>query len=137
MATGLLRDERCTVPRRLEIFPKCSERQNCVSYRRISQAGLKDLPGLFDATQLHVKNDLVEKYRLRRSISSCNLNQTGLDQLRVNVLFGATSTSAIDRLTSEKTEERLVAVASTTSTGTFLANWLILIAFDLSNSIGS
>jgi hypothetical protein len=55
MARGLLRDRRWTVSGRLEIFPKSSERQDCVSYRRISQAGLEDLPGFFVTAQLHVE----------------------------------------------------------------------------------
>ena len=43
--------------------------------------------------------------------------------------------SAVDWLTGEKSKGGLVAVASTTSVDTFLAKRLILVAFDLPNSI--
>jgi hypothetical protein len=56
MARGLLRDRRWTVSGRLKIFPKSSERQDRMSYKRISQAGLEDLPGFFVTAQLHVEH---------------------------------------------------------------------------------
>jgi hypothetical protein len=43
--------------------------------------------------------------------------------------------SFVDGLTGNKSEGRLVAVASTASANTFLAKRLILVAFDLPNSI--
>jgi hypothetical protein len=43
--------------------------------------------------------------------------------------------SAVDGLTGKKSKGGLVAVAGTTSVDTFLANRLILVAFDLPNSI--
>ena len=42
--------------------------------------------------------------------------------------------SMVDGLTGKTSEGRLVAVASTTSADTFLAKWLVLVAFDLSYS---
>jgi hypothetical protein len=38
------------------MFPKSSERRDGVSYRRISQAGLEDLPGFFVTAQVHVEH---------------------------------------------------------------------------------
>ena len=55
VAWGSLRDKRWIVSGCLQIFPKNSERQDRVSYRRISQAGMKDLPGFFIAVQLHIE----------------------------------------------------------------------------------
>jgi hypothetical protein len=43
--------------------------------------------------------------------------------------------SVVDGLTGKKSKGGLVAVASTTSVETFLAKRLILVAFDLPNSI--
>jgi hypothetical protein len=43
--------------------------------------------------------------------------------------------STVDGLTGKKSKGGLVTVASTTSVDTFLAKRLILVAFDLSNSI--
>ena len=43
--------------------------------------------------------------------------------------------SVVDGLTGVKSKGGLVAVASTTSVDTFLAKRLILVAFDLPNSI--
>ena len=43
--------------------------------------------------------------------------------------------SAVDGLTGKNPKGGLVAVASTTSVDTFLAKRLILVAFDLPNSI--
>ena len=43
--------------------------------------------------------------------------------------------SVANSLTGKKSEGRLVAVASTTSTDTFLAKWLVLVAFDFPYSI--
>jgi len=43
--------------------------------------------------------------------------------------------SVVDRLTDKKSKGRLVAVASTTCVDTFLTKRLILVAFDLPNSI--
>jgi hypothetical protein len=43
--------------------------------------------------------------------------------------------SALDGLTSKKSKGGLVAVASATSIDTFFAKRLILVAFDLPNSI--
>jgi hypothetical protein len=43
--------------------------------------------------------------------------------------------SVVDGLTGKDSEGGLVAVASTTSVDTFLAKRLILVAFDLPNSI--
>ncbi len=43
--------------------------------------------------------------------------------------------SAVDGLTGKKSKGGLVTVASTTSVNTFLAKRLILVAFDLPNSI--
>jgi hypothetical protein len=45
--------------------------------------------------------------------------------------------SAVDGLTGKKFKGGLVAVASTTSVDTFLAKRLILVAFDLPNSIAN
>ena len=45
--------------------------------------------------------------------------------------------SAVDGLTGKNFKGRLVAVASTTSVDTFLAKRLILVAFDLPNSIAN
>jgi hypothetical protein len=45
--------------------------------------------------------------------------------------------SAADGLTGKKSKGGLVAVASTTSVDTFLAKWLIFVAFDLPNSIAN
>jgi hypothetical protein len=43
--------------------------------------------------------------------------------------------SVVDRLTGKKSKGGLIAVASTTSFDAFLAKRLILVAFDLPNSI--
>jgi hypothetical protein len=43
--------------------------------------------------------------------------------------------SAVDGLAGKKSKGELVAVASTTSVDTFVAERLILVAFDLPNSI--
>ena len=45
--------------------------------------------------------------------------------------------NVIDGLTGKESKGRLVAVASTTSVDTFLAKRLILVAFDLPNSIAN
>ena len=45
--------------------------------------------------------------------------------------------SVVDGLTGKKSKRGLVAVASTTSVDTFLAKRLILVAFDLPNSIAN
>ena len=45
--------------------------------------------------------------------------------------------SAVDGLTGKKSKGGLVAVASTTGFDTFLAKRLILVAFDLPNSIAN
>ena len=43
--------------------------------------------------------------------------------------------SVVGGLTGKKSKGRLVAVASTTSADTLLAEWLVLVAFDLPYSI--
>ena len=45
--------------------------------------------------------------------------------------------SVVDGFTGKKSKGGLVAVASTTCVDTFLAKWLILVAFDLPNSIAN
>ena len=45
--------------------------------------------------------------------------------------------NAVDGLTGKYSERGLVAVASSTSVDTFLAKRLILVAFDLPNSIAN
>jgi hypothetical protein len=82
IARGLLRDRRWTVSGRLEIFPKSSERQDCVPYRWISQAGLEDLLGFFVTVQLHVEHGFggevtIEKVDVLRG----DLNEGGPDGL--------------------------------------------------------
>lgn len=44
--------------------------------------------------------------------------------------------SAVDGLTGENPKWGLVAVTSTASIDTFLAGWLIFVAFDFPDSIG-
>jgi hypothetical protein len=43
--------------------------------------------------------------------------------------------SVVDGLAGKKSKGGLVAVTSTPSVDTFLAKWLILVAFDLPNSV--
>ena len=79
---GLPRDERWNISGPLEIFPKSSERQDCVSDRQVTQTGLEDLPGLFSTTQLHVENGFGREVTIEEvNVLRGNLGQGGPDGL--------------------------------------------------------
>lgn len=55
IAPALLREWCQTVSRSLQIFPKRPQRQKSVSYGRVSQAGLEDLPCFFVTPKIDIE----------------------------------------------------------------------------------
>lgn len=106
MARSRLRYGCWTVSGCLQIVPKNSERDECVSDSRVGQAGLEDLPGFFFTVQLHIKQSFGGEITIQKvDITTANLRRIWPNESQASIrLDGIDMSSAVDGWLGEDLE---------------------------------
>jgi hypothetical protein len=97
--------------------------------RWVVQAGLENLLSFFFTVQLHIEYGLSGEAVIK-VFNVLSIESSRPIRLQIGPRLDAIGVSTVDSLIGESFKLSLVAIASTTSTGTPLARRLILVTFD-------